>query len=538
MKILDCTLRDGGYYNQWNFDYAKARDLIIDLNEAGVDIIEVGYKSNVINEFAGLFKYCNESLLSYLHDFNQSEYAFMIDIKQFIADSKIDISSLEKVILDQNKSLFSWVRIASHFSTIDVVPEFIQYFKSKGYQICFNLMGGSLLSEEQILNGIKKINNDSPDIFYIADSFGSFYPQDIKSLIQLIKNNFNGQVGIHTHDNQGMAFSNTLAAIEAGVDIVDGTLTGMGRGAGNLVLEQFMQKYADMTGNTRYKPNALLNTINNYIQPLKDQYQWGFNYVYMLSGLKNIHPTYCQKLGEGNRYSMTQISAILENIPQSNRSKYNDLVLQEAIKKVIEDGHTATNELILADYQFASYPSLMIVAKGASVKDHELALSQFCKQKKALVIDCNHTNYEINAHEKIIAVLNQVKLQHVMDDSVEGETSIVTGQKSIAEINYKAENVFHVDFKLGNFNVSNNTIAIPDYDVGLFAIGIAILHQAKEIFMVGFDGFADADKNIKMESYFDQIVDYCSKYNINIKSLTPTAYANIPQSNVYAQLQL
>ena len=93
-------------------------------------------------------------------------------------------------------------------------------------------------------------------------------------------------------------------------------------------------------------------------------------------------------------------------------------------------------------------------------------------------------------------------------------------------------------FKLGSFNVSENTITIPDYDVGLFAVGLAILHQAKEIFMVGFDGFSDADKNIKMESYLDQIIDYCDNNEIDINSLTPTTYANLPQSNVYVQLRL
>ncbi len=520
MKILDCTLRDGGYYNQWNFDYAKARDLMLDLNEAGVDIIEVGYKSNVKNEFAGLFKYCNESLLFYLRDFHQSEYAFMVDIKEFIVEHAIDIPSLDQIILDQKKSVFTWVRIASHFSTLETVPEFISYFKKKGYKTCFNLMGGSLLSEAQILKGIHKVNENPPDVFYIADSFGSFYPQDIKRLIHLIKNNFNGQVGIHTHDNQGMAFSNTLAAIEAGVDIVDGTLTGMGRGAGNLVLEQFMQKYADMTGNARYKPNALLNTINNYIQPLKDQYQWGFNYVYMLSGLKNIHPTYCQKLGEGNRYSMSQISSILENIPQSNRANYNAFILQEAIKKIIEDGENINNEVSLQDYTFANHPEVMIVAKGLSVKDHELALSQLCLKKDILVIDCNLTNYEINSNKKIISVLNKVKLQHVIDESKINGIPIITGQKSIASNNDKIQNIFHADFKLGNFNISDNVISIPDYDVGLFSVGLALLHKAKKIYMVGFDGFNDADKNIKMENYLAQIIEYCKENKTQIKSLT------------------
>lgn len=536
MKILDCTLRDGGYYNNWDFDFTKARELIMALNESGVDIIEVGYKSCDNSGFGGLFKYCNESMLQYLKDYTHSEYAFMIDIKEFMVGDQVNLTALDQCVQPTNISVFSWVRLASHFSTLHAVPEFINYFKEKGYQICFNLMGGSLLSDDQILEAIGTVNDNPPEVFYIADSFGSFYEEDIKRLIKLIKAAFKGKIGIHTHDNQGMAFANTLAAIEAGVDFVDGTVTGMGRGAGNLAIEQFLQKFADVDGSGKYKPNALLEIINSYILPLKNQYQWGFNYVYMLSGLKNIHPTYCQNLSEGNRYTISQMSDILERIPAENRAKYNKKVLQEAIKEVLENQAPATDTITLPDNFSYNAKAVLIVAKGSSVVNHQLALELFVREKNLLIIECNDTGYFQGWDNRIISILNEVKLNHYLEKHKEDHLPIITGQNSINK-NHSHTNVFHQSFHLGRFRLNEDkSITIPDYDAGFYAIGLAVKYGATSIYLAGFDGFDEEERNKLVDGHFKEIMEEMKVLNIEMEAITPTVYQHLNKTSVYAYL--
>lgn len=536
LKILDCTLRDGGYYNDWDFDHQKAKELIIALNESGVDLIEIGYKSSDQDSYGGLFKYCNESMLSYLRNYSNAEYAFMIDLKEFLLnDGSLDLVSLDGVVLSQSQSVFSWVRIASHYNTVDSVPVAIEYFKKKGYDICFNLMGGSLLSDDQIVNAINLVNANPPEVFYIADSFGSFYQEDIKRLIRLIKVNFNGQVGIHTHDNQGMAFANTLAAIEEGVDIVDGTVTGMGRGAGNLVLEQFLQKYADQTRDNKYQPNALLDIINGYISPLKDQYGWGFNYAYMLSGLKNIHPTYCQNLNEGNRYSIYQVSEILEKIPIENRSKYNKEILDRSIKAVLASHTSAIGEVALQENYHMTVDEVLIVAGGDSIQLATEALNLFIKNKKLVVIDCNNCAERLVSKQRIVTILNEVKLRHYLEQNRDAEQVVITGQSAVSSKQY-SEYVFCQEAELGKFAFHDSRVVIPDYDAGLYAMAIAAKWNAKKIYLAGFDGFEDQGRNESIDQFLYGINDELVKNGREMISITPTKYNALKESSVYALL--
>ena len=235
MNFLDCTLRDGGYYNNWDFDPAKAKKLIDSLNQSGVNIIEIGYKTPVPqNEYFGLFRYCNEDFLSFLNKDDSADYAFMIDVKQFIKGNEIDTEALDEQIKPSEKSFFKWCRLASHYNTIEYIPAFTRYFKEIGYRVTFNLMGGSLLSYEQIKQGLIKAEEGKVDVFYLADSFGSFYPEDVRKLMNFFKEHYGGKIGCHMHENQGMAYPNSMVALEEGADFIDGTLSGMGRGAGNL----------------------------------------------------------------------------------------------------------------------------------------------------------------------------------------------------------------------------------------------------------------------------------------------------------------
>ncbi len=329
--FLDCTLRDGGYHNQWRFEKAMAVDLVAALNRCGIDIIEVGFKTPVRassrgNE--GLFRYCDESELRFLRDYPESSYAFMINTAEFLVSNRPDQLLLESCILPARDSLFEWARIATHYQTFAQSLDQAGMLKNMGYRVALNLMGVSLLDMDQIRNALSHIP-DTVDVLYFADSFGNLGDDDIRAYIDTFRENFSGQIGLHAHDNMGLAFSNTLTALRCGIDFVDSTVAGMGRGAGNLRTEQLM--LALYKQSRRFKPAELLAVIEKWMVPLRTRYQWGWDYAYMLGAIEAVHPVYCQNLRSTNRFSTEEVSCILSSIEPEKRESFDPVYLSQTI---------------------------------------------------------------------------------------------------------------------------------------------------------------------------------------------------------------
>lgn len=242
--ILDCTLRDGGYYNDWCFEPLLARQLIGALDDAGVDIVEVGFKTppDVLgnDRFHGLYRYCVEGQLGFLRDYPSMSFAFMINTSEFLSDGAFNTRLMQRCIPPATDSVFDWVRIATHATTFIEAAHQASWLKEKGYNVALNLMGISLLEPLEVRRLISVLPSNDVDVLYFADSFGNLAPEDINFYIDLLRDHFPGKIGLHAHDNQGLAFANSLTAISDAIDFIDCTVTGMGRGAGNLRTEQLL----------------------------------------------------------------------------------------------------------------------------------------------------------------------------------------------------------------------------------------------------------------------------------------------------------
>lgn len=540
MKILDCTLRDGGYYTSWDFEKADAEKLVLSLSKAGVDIIELGYKSLANNAFYGLFKYCHDDMLDFPTDnYNNVEYAFMVDAKEFVkAGKEIYKRELDGIIKDKNRSFFNWVRIATYFSTIKAMPALTKYFADKGYKVSLNLMGGSLISSDQLLLALEIANKSKLNAFYFSDSFGSFYPEDVISHLRFIRQHYPGEIGLHLHDNQGLAYANGIAAATEGVDFIDTTVCGMGRGAGNLATDQFIQFCKEKLGMEHFYPSQLLDIINNYILPLKKKYNWGQSFAYMLSGLKNIHPTYCQELNDENRYTMAQVHQILKRIPDENRNKFNKNVLNRAIKEVVETASANYSPAPIPKYSLAWYGNVLIVAKGPSVLKHKPALLKLIGVKDLYLMECNDVGFFDEIERKLIVILNEIRLQRYIKQhgGMRGRQVVITGVTILPE-DLIFDGLYHFPYELGAFEVSSSQVRIPDYDAGMYCVALAIMSGAQEIYLAGFDGFDDPERNERMDIFFHQACELCKSNNIRIVAITPTVYLNLPKSSVYGCLQ-
>ncbi|HTY53225.1 MAG TPA: hypothetical protein VMB35_08525 [Methanomicrobiales archaeon] len=529
VTILDCTLRDGGYFNDWRFDKTLARELVAALSRAGVDIIEVGFKSPHTHRekgFEGLFRYCNESELGFLRNHRNLSYSFMVDAKEFLKGERADPSLVDECIPEKQESLFSYARIATYLPNLPGSVDLASLLRAKGYRVTLNLMGMSLLGPENLDQALDLIKGAPLEVFYFSDSFGDLQPGQIVRFLQRIRQKFAGRIGIHTHDNNGLAFANTIAAVEHGIDVVDATLMGMGRGAGNLRTEQMLLYLYFKKGYAHLNPSELLEVMDLQLAPLKKTYQWGWDYTYMLSALQNIHPTYCQNLRASNQYTIDQVSKILNSIDPSHRSAFDERALLAAIDMVI-------NQPVVVDEALSSIPlyepkpfeKVLVIATGSGREMFRSEIAAFIDQHDPLVIECNplDTFFEEKSRHYLRAILNWMRLRKVLAGPGDSHSSIVTGLWGLPASCGGRADVRKIPCHVGKdgVSVSREGMILPAYVVGMFAVGLAILSKPRTIYVAGYDGYQDrfSQSQLEMEHFWKSLSPPCP-----VISVTPTTY--------------
>lgn len=284
IKVLDATLRDGGLVNNFYFSDEFVKELYQANIKAGVDYMEFGYKASKelfdVNKF-GPWKFCDEEDIRRIVGNNDSDLkiAVMADVGRTEMDD----------ILDKSESVIDLIRVATYIHQIPAAIEMIEQCHEKGYETSVNIMAVSTADSKDIEQAISLLCESSVDIIYIVDSYGSLYPEQIRKLSEMyldMTEKYGKKIGIHTHNNQQMAFANTIEAASHGVSYLDATMMGMGRGAGNCILEGLM----GFLKNPRYRLIYVLKFIQEYMLKLKAEYEWGCDIPYLITGLLNQHP--------------------------------------------------------------------------------------------------------------------------------------------------------------------------------------------------------------------------------------------------------
>jgi 3-deoxy-manno-octulosonate cytidylyltransferase (CMP-KDO synthetase) len=352
-KILDCTLRDGGYYTDWKFDSSLVRDLVKALDNNCVDIIELGYKSPIKG---GPYRKCNDGFINSIIDFKvKAELAFMIDVKDYIIDKKVNKSLLLDII--KPSSTFTICRVAAKIDELPYIEEIVNILKELNYKVICNLMGTSLLKDKDFSLFSKICNKLDLEAVYIADSYGALLPEDIRNIFSS-----HPISGIHTHDNMGLAFANCLEAINLGADYIDGTITGMGRGVGNVRTEQLLLN----RGGINYD---LLNIVDKF-NVLKNKFGWGTNPLYHRAGKEHIHPLFMQDLNSSslnNKQLLHTLDALSQN------TSYDPNVLNQLKKQ-------RTVIVIPARYKSSRFPGKPL----AKINGREMVLIVADKASEAI----------------------------------------------------------------------------------------------------------------------------------------------------------
>lgn len=280
-SILDCTIRDGGLINNWDFSVEFVQDLYNGLSEAGVEYMEIGYKNS-----AKLLNATEPNPWRFLDDNFLKE---IIPTKKFTKLSAlVDIGRVDPAdILPREQSVLDMIRVACYIREVDKGLELVQMFHDLGYETSLNIMALSSVPEHQLIEAFKLVEASPVDVVYIVDSFGSLDPADIEHQVKKFKQMIpNKQLGIHTHNNMQLAFANTLTAMRNGVSFLDSSVFGMGRAAGNCNTELLVTHIQKPT----YELKPVLGVIEKHMLEMRQKWEWGYIIPYMISGTLNEHP--------------------------------------------------------------------------------------------------------------------------------------------------------------------------------------------------------------------------------------------------------
>lgn len=281
-KIVDCTIRDGGLVNNWDFSVEFVQNLYAGLNEAGVDYMEIGYKNSPKllkgADQAGPWRFLHDEFLrEVIPHKGKTKLSALVDI------GRVD----EDDILPREESLLDLIRVACYIKDVDKALALVQTFHDRGYETTLNIMALSNVMENELLEAFELIRESVVDVVYIVDSYGSLDHKDMEYLVNKFKTHLpNKRLGVHTHNNMQLAFSNTLVAADLGVELLDASVYGMGRAAGNCPTELLV---THLKG-TKYELRPVLDIIERYMIPLREKEEWGYIMPYMITGTLDEHP--------------------------------------------------------------------------------------------------------------------------------------------------------------------------------------------------------------------------------------------------------
>lgn len=296
IMIMDCTIRDGGLINDHNFDDGFVKAVYDTCVAAGIDAMEIGYKASkaiYAPSSYGKWKYCDED-----------------DIRRIVGDNPTDLklavmADAERTdyhtdILPKEKSVIDIVRVATYIHQIPTALDMVKDAHDKGYRVTINLMAISTVQDRELSEALELFAKSEVCAVYIVDSFGALYSEQIRDLTVTFLRTLEGtgkEVGIHAHNNQMLAYANTLEALIVGANRLDATINGMGRGAGNCPLELLI----GFLKNPKFQLRPILQCIQDVFLPIEKQNQmeWGYKIPYMITGQLNQHPRAAIKMRAG-----------------------------------------------------------------------------------------------------------------------------------------------------------------------------------------------------------------------------------------------
>jgi 4-hydroxy 2-oxovalerate aldolase len=529
--MLDCTLRDGGYYNAWDFGAALTQKYLEAVSLAGVNCVEIGFRSLSTKGFKGAYAYSTDEFLESLKVPANIVLGVMVNGSE-LASLESQCSVLEALFpLTADKACFKVVRIACHTHEVHNVLPATSWLKDRGFVVGFNLMQVADKSESEVIALAKAAACYPLDVLYFADTMGGMSPERTALIIGWIRKGWSGPMGIHTHDNMGLALHNSLRALDEGVTWVDSTVTGMGRGPGNARTEEMVIEMGERRG-LAVNMVPLMRLIREHFKPMQEHYGWGTNSYYYLAGKYAIHPTYIQEMLNDSRYDDEDILAVIEHLRIEGGKKFNLNILDAARHFYQGDPIGSWNPATMVNGR-----EVLLLGSGPGVSKHRGAIESYIRRNKPLVM-------ALNTQSAVDAELIDVRVAcHPVRLLADCETHTRLPQPLITPASMLPEDVkeslsgkdvldFGLKVEIDRFEFGQHYCSVPTSLVIAYALAIVTSGNAKRVLMSGFDGYgADDPRSQEMQKLLS--LYQSNPEAVPLVAVTPTRYS-LPTQSIYA----
>lgn len=477
IKLLDCTLRDGGYINDWDFGYRTIRNIIKQLVDSQVDYVEVGFLRNCeYDRDKTLYNNCQEMTPILPEKKGNTMFTAMA------LHDKYDINKLEPY---DGKTIDA-IRVTFHDYDIDEGLSFISKAMEKGYKVFCNPINIMGYSDEKILELLRKVNQIQPYAFSIVDTFGSMMKSDLLRIYSLIEHNLDKSIviGLHLHENLALSYSlaQEFIAMKASErkSVIDASMLGMGRTPGNLCMELIMD-YMNKTQGTVYDVNPVLDGIDDYIIQIKQIEPWGYSTAYALSAKFNLHRNYAEFLLDKGRLRAKQINQILASIEEHKKTAYDETYIEDLYQK-FQNHEVNDSKLILQLHEELKERKVLILAPGSSIIKCRDQIEQFIKNEKPIIISANFASRDYK--QDYIFCSNAMRYDDLDDVDKDGKILVTSNLMDVCE-EHNVLNYSELCFDEKG-NCDNCVIML---------MKLLLRIKVGQIYVAGFDGYQEEGDN-------------------------------------------
>ena len=487
-QILDCTLRDGGYVNNWEFKNGEIIDIVDSLIDCGVEVIECGFISHTKGKLMDSSLYKNIGIINALlkltkDSSNRPSFACLINHGECDINAIPDCATGAKVITD--------IRLAFHKEDIDSAYNDCVLLIKKGYNVYAQPMVSLRYSDKELIALIERFNQINIHAIYIVDSFGSMSNSDFQRLYFLFSNNVSDKIkiGYHAHNNLQLAFSNAI--IFAGFSqnneiLIDSSVFGMGRGAGNLNTE-LLTSFLNKSYSRNYKIAPLLEIIEKYLMSIHRESYWGFSPAHYLSAVNYCHPNYATYLINKKQFTIMEISDLLDSILPENKSNFDRQVIDNII---------INYNLSKADDEEFKFPDfrpqkILVVASGNSVINEENRIQEFIKNNNPVVISMNHLPKTLEVDHVFFS--NQLRFNQYSEEI--DISKIIVTSNIVKKYLHKLPFTIDYDKLINRNNITSDNVTM------LF-INKLVNEGYTELFIAGLDGYSVDNENYSYQENY------------------------------------
>ena len=530
--ILDCTLRDGGYYNNWNFSKEFINSYLRLLNQQQIEFCEIGFRTTSNDPSLGVCAFTPDYFLEDLDIPENLRVGVMINAKDF---NDLDSNKLARLFSTQTNSKLSFVRIAAVSEELANSRRLIANLKKLGYKVFVNVMQAHDLSAK-VMDKIAGSLDAETDVIYVADTLGKFTPQECESIFHIASASWKGGLGLHAHDNKGLALANSLSAVSSGANWLDSTIMGMGRGPGNAKTEELI----GLRDGTGIQPDSAIDLWNfnvQHMQPLHKEHGWGANPLYRLAAEKDIHPSYVQSILASQSIISESSFQALQSLSKLNSTRFDPNLLADV------------NALEYLSELQGNFPSkstsrsneVLIFANTVYDENLALAIRHYSESRNCRVISINAPLDCFTNIADYIAIIHPTRLSNV--DSLESDER----KKLVMPLGYIRRFSpnshfgdpsqilsYEVSISPQTFKVREKSCVLPQPLGLLYALAMAISIGASKVSLVGFSGVGMSEQerdhvNLELKFAMREFP------NVEVRSLAET-FLEIPEISIFKEL--